>query len=93
MGAKQEDVALEGLDGEVLIHSADEHVARLHQDPVVAGLGNRSARGEGGQAGAPAATEPPVDPVAMEVGHAPAAPGLDSGRDEIDDLVELLAGQ
>ena len=93
MGAEQEDVALEGLDREVLVHGADEHVARLHQHAVVAGLGNRSARGEGGQPGAPAAAEPPVDPVAMEVGHAPAAPGLDADRDQLDDLLELLPGE
>ena len=53
MGAEQEDVALEGFDREVLVHGADEHVARLHQHAVVAGLGNRSARGEAWPAGRP----------------------------------------
>ena len=53
MGAEQEDVALHGLDREVLVHGADEHVARLHQHAVVAGLGNRSARGEAWPAGRP----------------------------------------
>ena len=55
MGAEEEDVALKGFDREVLVHCADEHVAWLHQDAVVTGFGNRSARGEGGQPGAPAA--------------------------------------
>src|SRR5918996_4051151 len=93
MAAKQEHVALEGLDGKVLVHGANKHVARLHQHPVVAGFGNRSARGEGGQPGSPTAAEPPVDPIAMEVGHAPAAPGLDADRDQIDDLLELLPAE
>jgi hypothetical protein len=43
MRAEQEDVALERFDREVLVDGADEHVARLHQHAVVAGLGNRSA--------------------------------------------------
>ena len=51
MGAEEEDVALEGFDREVLVHGADEHVARLHQHAVVAGFGNRSARGEAWPAG------------------------------------------
>ena len=54
MGAEQEDVALEGLDREVLVDGADEDVARLHQHAVVAGLGDRAARGEGRQPGAAA---------------------------------------
>ena len=29
----------------------------------------------------------------MEVGHAPAAPGLDADRDQLDDLLELLPGE
>ncbi len=90
MGAEQEHVALLGFDGEVLVHGADENVARLHQHPEIPGLGNRAAGGEGGQPGAPAAAEPPVHPVAMEVCHAPAAPGLDADRDQLDDLLELV---
>ena len=91
MGAEQEDVALEGLDREVLVDRADEDVARLHQHAVVARLRDRAAGGERRKPGAAATAQPPVDAVAMEVRHAPAAPGLDAGRDEIDDLLELLA--
>ena len=90
MAAEEEHVALGGFDGEVLVHGADEHIARLHQHPVVAGLGNRSARGEGGQPGPAPAAKPSVDSIAMEIGQAPAAPGLDSGRDQIHDLLELF---
>ena len=93
VGTQQEHVALLGLDGEVLVHGAHEHVAGLHQHPVVAGLGDRSAGGERGQPGAAAAAEAPADAVAVQVGHAPAAPGLDAGRDQLDDLLELLPGQ
>jgi hypothetical protein len=93
MGSEEEHVALLGLDCEVLVDGADEDVTRLHQHSVVAGLGNRPAGREGGEPGAPAAAKPPVDPIAVEVGHAPAAPGLDAGRDQIDDLLELLAGE
>jgi hypothetical protein len=93
VAAEEEHVALGGFDGEVLVDRADEHVARLHQHPIVARLRDRSARGEGGQPGATAAAEPPVDAVAMQVGHAPPAAGVDAGRDEVDDLLELRARQ
>jgi hypothetical protein len=43
VGAQKEHVTLEGLDGKVLVHRADEHVSRLHQYAVVTGLGNRPA--------------------------------------------------
>jgi hypothetical protein len=93
MAAQEEHVAVGRFDGEVLVDRADEHVAGLHQHPVVTALGDRSTRGESGQPRAAAAAQPPVDPVAVQIGHPLAASGLDAGRDQVDDLVELTARQ
>src|ERR1700716_223453 len=90
VAAEQEHVALHGLDREVLVDGADEQVTRLHEDPVVARLGNRTARCQRGQSGPATSTQPPVYPVAMQVGHAPAASGLDADRHDVEHLLELL---
>ena len=53
--AEQEDVAGHRLDGPVLVDGADEGVVGLGDHPVVAGLGDRAAGRERGEAGALAA--------------------------------------
>ena len=93
MGAEQEHVAPHRLDREILVDRPDQHVARLHQHPVVTGLRDRSTRRETGKARTAPAPQSPVDPVAMEVGHALPPSGLDPGRDKLDDLVEDVVRQ
>ena len=90
MAPQQEDVALHRLDRKVLVDGPDEAVTGLHQHAVVAGLGDRSARCQGRQPSSATAAQAPVDAVAMQVGHAPAASCLDADRDQLDDLLELL---
>ena len=48
--AELEDVAGDALDREVLVDGADVGALRLEDDGVVAGLGDRAARGQRGQA-------------------------------------------
>src|ERR1700730_14996192 len=55
--AEQDDVAGERLDGEVLVHRADEGLVRLEDDIVVGVVGDGAARGQRGEARAPAALE------------------------------------
>ncbi len=81
-----------GLDGEVLVHRSDGHAVGVEDDPVVAGLGDGSSAGQGGQPGAPPGTEPAVDGVMVEMGAPPAASGRDAPRDHVDHLVERLLG-
>ena len=92
-GAEQEHVAGHGLDRPVLVHGPDQGAVRLGQDPVVTQLGDRPARGERGQAGAPAAGQPPGHPVPVQVGGPAAAAGPDPLRDQLGDLVEVLGRQ
>ncbi len=47
--AELEDVALQALDGEVLVESADEGAGRLEDDLIVGVVGDRAAAGDGGQ--------------------------------------------
>ena len=65
--AEQEDVARHRLDGPVLVDGADEGVVGLGDDAVVAGLGDRTARGERGEARALAAAQLAVDRVVVHV--------------------------
>ena len=92
--AEQEDVAGHRLDGPVLVDRADERVVRLGDDPVVAGLGDRAARGERGEAAALAAAQLAVDRVVVHV-RAARARGRSRRRrrPSVDDLVELRPGQ
>ena len=93
MGTEQEDVPGRGLDGEVLVHRADGDALGIEYDPVVAGLGDGAATGEGGQPGAAPGPEPPVDGVVVQMGAAPAAAGLDPPRDQLDHPVEVRTRQ
>ena len=91
MRAQQEHVPLHRLDREVLVDGADEGVAGLHQHAVVTRLGDRPAGGQRRKARAAPCAQAPVDAIAVDVGHAPPAPRLDARRDELHDLLELLA--
>ncbi len=93
VGAEQEDVAGGGFDGEVLVDRPDRDALRVQDDPVVPGLGDGAATGEGGQSCPPPGPEPSVDGVVVQVGAAPAPAGLDSPRGQVHHLVEVLAGE
>ena len=49
------------LDREVLVHRADRHPVGVEDDPVVAGLGDGAAAGQGGQPAPRAGPQPSVD--------------------------------
>ena len=93
VGAEQEDVARHRLDRPVLVDGADEGVVGLGHDAVVAGLGDRTARGDRGEARALAAAQLAVDRVVVHVRAPAPRPVCDAVADEVDDLVELRAGQ
>ncbi len=93
MRAEQEDVARHRLDRPVLVDRADERVVGLGDHPVVTGLGNGTAGREGRQARALASADLVVDRVVVEVRGTLAAAGLDAVGDQVDDIVELLAGE
>ena len=63
--AELEDVALQALDGEVLVHRADELRLRLEDHLVVGGVGDRAAGGERGEARAAPALDDAVDGVVV----------------------------
>ena len=67
VGAEQEDVARHRLDGPVFVDGADERVVGLRDDAVVAGLGDRAARRERGDARALARPHLLVDRVVVQV--------------------------
>ena len=71
--AEQEDVAAHALDGEVLVHRADEQPVRLLDHLVVGGVGDRAAAGDGDQARAAARAQPAV-------ARGPSAGGPSAGR-------------
>ena len=77
VGAEQEDVARHRLDRPVLVDGADERVVGLGDDAVVAVLGDRTARGDRGEARALAAAQLAVDRVVV---HVRAACGRDRSR-------------
>ena len=74
--AEEEDVARHRLDGPVLVDGADEGVVGFGDDPVVAGLGDRAAGGDRGEARALAAAQLTVDRVAVDVGATWSATGV-----------------
>src|SRR5581483_2067864 len=93
VSAQQEDVAGGGLDREVLVHRADGDAVRVEDDPVVTGLGNGTAAGQGGQAGATAGAQAAIHRVVVEVGAATTSPGLDAPAHHLDHVVEVLPRQ
>ncbi len=93
VGAEQEDVAGHRLHGEVLVDRADEGVVGLGDHAVVAGLGDRPARGDRGEPRRLAAAQLVVHAVVVDVGPARAAARLDAVGDEGERVVELGAGE
>ena len=91
--AQLEDVAGGALDGEILVEGSDEGLLGIQHHPVVGVVGDGAARGDGGEAGRPTAPDAPVDPVAVNQGSAPPAPGDEALGHHLDDLVEVLARQ
>src|SRR5260370_1129620 len=87
--AEQEDISHHALDRPVLVDRADERVVWLGQDPVVAELRDRTARGQRRHAGTSPALQLPVDLVPVQVAAAPAAAGRDSLGKQADDLIEF----
>ncbi len=87
--AEQEDISHHALDRPVLVDRADERVVWLGQDPVVAELRDRTARGQRRHAGTSPALQLPADLVPVQVGGAPAAAGRDSLGKQADDLIEF----
>ena len=59
--AELEDVAGHALDGEILVHGADDWILRLEQHLVVGSVGDGAAGGDRGQARAPPAAQHAVD--------------------------------
>ncbi len=78
VGPEKEDVALGGLDGEVLVHRTDGHAVRVEDDAVVPRLGDGAATGQSGEPRSSAGAQPAVDRVVMEMGAPPAASGADA---------------
>ena len=68
-----------------------EGLGGLEDHAVVADVGDRAARGDGRQAGATPAAQPPVHAVVVDVGAAPAPLRGESLGQHLDDVVELWA--
>src|SRR5262249_23483154 len=66
--AELENIALQALDGEVLVHRADELRLRLENHLVVGGIRNRAAGGDGGEACAAPAFQPSIDGIVIDEG-------------------------
>ena len=64
--AELEDVAGHALDGEVLVHRADDLALGLQQHLVVGVVGDGAAGGERGQAGAAPAAQQAVHGVVVD---------------------------
>ena len=89
--AELEDVALQALDGEVLVESADKGAGRLEDDLIVGVVGDRAAAGDGGQSRATPGAQPVIHRIAMQIRGAPSAPCADALGEHPHDVVEVLA--
>ena len=92
-GAKENDVAGAGVDGEVLVESGDLDAFGLQDDAVEGGVGDRAAVGDGNHARAAAWMKDAVDAVAKKVGAVTATGGFDAFGEEAEEVVELLSCQ
>ncbi len=88
---EEEDVARHALDGPVLVDGADHRVVGIGHHLVVRRLRNGAARGERDEPRAAPAPQHAVDAVAMQVGAATAAAGLDPVGEHLHDRVEVGA--
>ena len=89
--AELEHVAGDALDREVLVDRADVRALRLEDDGVVAGLGNRPARGQRGQARALLLAQDVMDGVAMDVARARPVARREAVGEHAHDGVEVGA--
>ena len=90
-GAKKDDVAGAGVDGEVLVERGDLDAFGLEDDVVERDVGDGSAVGDGDAARAAAWMEDAVDAVAQEISSVAAAGGFDAFGEEGDEVVEGFA--
>ncbi len=86
--AQLEHVALQALDGEVLVHRADELRLGLEHDAVVGVVRNRAARSDRREAAAAPRTQHLVDGVAMNERALPSAARAEPLGQHRDTLVE-----
>ena len=89
--AQLEHVALQALDGEVLVHRADELSFGLEHDTVVGIVRNRTAGGDGREASAAPRTQHLVDGVAMNERALPTAARAEALGQHAEAFVELRA--
>ncbi len=91
MRAEEKDVTDGRLDGEILVHRADDDPVGVEDHAVIAGLGNGAAAGQRGEASAPPGSKEAVDCVEVEMGSPSSPAGGDPPRDEIHHVVEVPA--
>jgi hypothetical protein len=87
--AELEDVAGKALDREILVDRADRLVFRFEQHLVIGVVGDRTPRGQRGEACAAPAAQPAVDRVMMQQRAAPAAPRRKPLRQHLHDRREI----
>jgi hypothetical protein len=86
--AEQEDVAAHALDGEILVHLADERAGRLLDDVVVGDVRDRAAARDGGEPGAAARAQAIVHAVPVEQRRAPPASRRHAVGQHVEDRLE-----
>ena len=91
--AELKDIAGHALDGEILVHGADEMVLRLEQHLIVGIVGNGAAGGQGGEPRAAPAAQHVIDGVVVDQRAAPAAAGGEALGQHAHDGGEILARQ
>src|SRR5579883_1663226 len=69
-----EDIARHALDGEILMHGADELVLGLQEHAIIGVIRNRTARGDRSKSRAAPAAQNAVDGVVMDESSAPPPP-------------------
>src|ERR1051325_2507198 len=82
------DVTLQTLDREVFFDRADNQIARLEYDGIIRRVGYGAARCDGGEARAPASTQPLVYRIVVQVSGAPASLGAESFREHANDRIK-----
>ena len=91
--AELKNIARHALDGEILVHGADDQVLGLEQHLVIGRVGDRAARGQRGRPRAAPAAQNAIDRVAMDERAAPASTGGEALGQHAHDRVEILPAQ
>ena len=91
--AKQEDIAGETLDGEVLVHRADQCFARELDDAIVGGVGNGAAVGDRRQTRAAPRSQHAMDAITVNISAAAAAPRLHALAEHFQKLLVFFSRQ